>query len=301
MVAKLTELLRLCNTPVTIISPIPFFAIAIFLVSHNGFSHIDYIILIYGIIVTLLSSFASNLWNHCNDVKEDTAQGKDTILTRDPSMQKIAINISIILYIISILIVYQISLDVQRPVIQYFLIWAAVTWCYSDNLIMKKLIGFRLKEHYAGELITYGIAWPMFTLSTWLIYSDLNITGVIMLAAFFFFSISGLLLKDLKDISGDRKAGLKTLGVVYSPSKLIQYSCYLMLIFYSTILNPFTISYSSSGLLIMIIPFGYFLKNTFIHMRIKKWKLDAGDLNALRSMGNSSYLSILFLGLSAFC
>lgn len=300
MNGKLTELLKLCNTPTTIISPIPFFAISIFLLSRHHFSQDDFVILLSGIIVTVLSNFASNLWNHCNDIREDIAQGKNTILTRDPSMQITAIYASIILYIISIAIVYKISLDVQRPVIQYFLIWAAATWCYSDNLIMKRLIGFRLKEHYIGELVTYGIAWPMFTLSTWLIYSDLNYTGEIILTGFFFFSISGLLLKDLKDISGDRKAGLKTLGVVFSPSKLIQCSCYFMLLFYFIILNPVTIIYSNAGLLILIIPFGYFLKNTFIHMHRKNWALGAEDINALRSMGYSSYASLFFLGLSPF-
>lgn len=151
-----------------------------------------------------------------------------------------------------------------------------------------------------GELLTYGIAWPMFTLSTWLIYSDLTITGKIILAAFFFFSISGLLLKDLKDISGDRKAGLKTFGVVYSPSRLIRYSCYLMMVFYLIILNPIALNYFNTGVLIMIIPFVYFLKHTFIHMHRKKWTLDIGDLKALKSMGYSAYASVFFMGLGAF-
>ena len=293
---KIVELLRLCNTPASIISPYPFFAIAIFLISQNDYKNISSLFL--GIIVTLLSNYASNLWNHCNDLKEDIAQGKKTILTQDISIQKIAIIFSVMLYAISILIVYKISLEVARPIYIYFLIWAIATWCYSDNLILKKITGFRLKEHYIGEFITYGIAWPMYTLSTWLIYSDITKSGKIVVTAFFFFSISLLLLKDLKDISGDRKAGLNTFGVVFSPSKLIKYSCYLMVIYYLIVLNPITLDYFNHGILIMIIPFAYFMKNTFLHMQKKNWTLEVGDLKALKSLGYSVYASIFFLGFS---
>jgi len=297
MVLKnLAGLLRLCNSPATIISPFPFFAIAIFLISRHVLYYNEIPFLFIGIIVTLLSNFASNLWNHSNDLKEDIAQGKKTILTQDSSIQKKVVIIAIFLYAISILLVYQISLKVERPIYIYFLIWAIATWCYSDNLILKKVKGFRLKEHYMGELVTYGIAWPMYTLSIWLIYSDMTIIGEIVLAAFLFFSISGLLLKDLKDISGDRKAGLKTFGVVFSPSKLVRYSCYFTFMYYFIVLNPITINYFNNGILIMIIPFAYFLKNTFAHMYKKKWTLDAGDLKALKSLGYSAYASVLLLG-----
>jgi len=77
------------------------------------------------------------------------------------------------------------------------------------------MIGFRLKEHYIGELIAYSIAMPIYALSIWLVYSDLNPMGLIIIIGVFLFSISGLLLKDLKDISGDREAGLRTFGVVF--------------------------------------------------------------------------------------
>lgn len=300
MLKKIVELLRLCNTPASIISPFPFFAIAIFLISQDNYNNYGIYSLFIGIVVTLLSNFASNLWNHCNDLKEDIAQGKKTILTQDPSMKKIAILTAILLYLISIIIVYQISLEVKRPIYIYFLIWAIATWCYSDNLIFKKLTGFRLKEHYIGELVTYGIAWPMYTLSIWLIYSDITIICEIVLAAFFFFSISLLLLKDLKDISGDRKAGLMTFGVVFSPSKLIRYSCYLMIMYYFILLNPITVNLLNNRILIMIIPFTYFLKNTFFHMFNKNWTLDMGDLNAIKSVGYSVYASVFFLGFSMF-
>lgn len=294
---NIAELLKLCNTPISIISPFPFFALSLFLISHKEFYVYDLSILIAGIVVTLSSNFASNLWNHCNDLKEDKAAGKETILIQTSSMQKPTIFIAVLLYTFSVLFVYYLSMKFERPIYQYFLIWAIITWWYSDNIILKKLIGFRLKEHYIGELITYGVAWPAYTLSIWLIYSDLNATAAMMAAAFFFLGISGLLLKDLKDISGDRQAGLKTLGVAFSSSRLIRCSCFLMVLYYLVLLSPISINLLGINILIVIFPFVYFLKNTFIHMYKKNWALDMGDLKALKSIGVSIYASITFIGL----
>ncbi|NJD53775.1 MAG: hypothetical protein FIB07_13015 [Candidatus Methanoperedens sp.] len=294
------DLLKLCNTPVSIYSPFPLFAISLFLISRNGSSFYDFPILAVGIFVSLVLIFPSNLWNHCNDLREDIASGKETILTRDISMQKKAIIISVMLFAFSMLFVYYLSNEFKRPIYLYVLIGFIVTWWYSDNLILKKVLGFRLKDHYLGELIAYSIAIPCYTLSIWLLYSDLNLKGIILTIAILFFNISGLLLKDLKDISGDKKADLKTFGVVFLPSQLIRYSCYLMVLFYLVLLNPFTLKTFGPGMLIIIIPFIYFLQNTFIHMHKKDWTLDIGDFQAIKCMGNSIYGSFIFIGLSAF-
>jgi 1,4-dihydroxy-2-naphthoate octaprenyltransferase len=257
-------------------------------------------LLFAGIVVSYLLTFPSNLWNHCNDLKEDTAAGKKTILTDDTSMQKKAIYISVLLYAFSLLFVYYLSIEFRRPIYLYTIIWVIATWLYSDNLILKKLIGFRLKQHYMGELITYGIASPVYTLSVWLTYSDINAKAIIITIAVFLFSMSGLLLKDIKDISGDKKAGLKTFGVVFPAPQLLKYSCYLMILFYFAFLNPFTLKIFGPGILIIIIPFAYFLKNTFIHMYRKDWTLSRGDSKALKSLGISIYASFIFIGLSVF-
>ncbi|MCZ7357943.1 MAG: UbiA family prenyltransferase [Candidatus Methanoperedens sp.] len=294
------ELLRLCNSPASIISPFPIFAISLFLISRREFNIHDLPILFAGIVISLFSNFGSNLWNHCNDIKEDLAQGKKTILTQDRSMQKTALFIAVMLYAFSILFVYYLSIELKKPIYLFFLIWAFATWWYSDNLILKKIIGFRLKEHYIGEFITYGVAWPTYTLSIWLVYSDLNAKGVLTSAAFFLLSISALLLKDLKDITGDRKAGLKTFGVTFSPSRLIRYSSYMMLLFYFILLNPLSLNLFGIGILVMIFPFVYFFKNTFAHMYKKNWVLELEDMKALKCIGKSIYASVIFIGLSAF-
>ncbi len=297
---KIVDLLRLCNTPASIISPFPLLAISLFLISRKELYLSDVPILLAGIAVSLFSNFGANLWNHCNDLKEDMVQGKKTILTQDASMQKGAIFISILLYASSSLFVYFLSILLERQIYVFFLIWSLVTWWYSDNLILKKVFGFRLKDHYRGELITYATAWPMYILCIWSVYSDLNATGIIIAVAFFFVSIAGLLLKDIKDISGDREAGLRTFGVVFFPSQLIRYSSYLTMTYYLIMLNPITVNFFGTGILLISIPFVYFFKNTFFHMYRKNWTLDIGDFKALKGMSNSVYISIIFMGLSAF-
>jgi hypothetical protein len=177
-VRETIALLKLCNTPATIYSPFPLFALSLFLVSGKELSMYGLPLLFAGIIVSYLLTFPSNLWNHCNDLKEDTAAGKKTILTNDPLMQIKAIYMSVLLYAFSLLFVYYLSIEFKRPIYLYTIIWVIATWWYSDNLFLKKLIGFRLKQHYMGELIVYSIATLMYSLTLCLVYSDLNIKTI---------------------------------------------------------------------------------------------------------------------------
>jgi hypothetical protein len=73
-----------------------------------------------------------------------------------------------------------------------------------------------------------------------------------------------------------------------------------MILYYLVILNPFTLKFFGFGIIILALPFVYFLKNTFVHMHKKHWTLDIGDLKALKSIGNSIYASVIFMGLSTF-
>ncbi len=253
-----------------------------------------------GILISLLTSFASNLWNHANDLVEDRAQGKITVITRNLVSQKSAIILSIILYSISALIYYYYINRPGKPVLVFFLIWFVITWWYSDDIFLRKIFGFRLKTHYLGELLTYGIAYPAYTVSIWLIYSDLNTSIMALALSFSFFGISGVLIKDLKDISGDRKAGLRTLGVIFSPSKLIYYSCIFLILYYIVIFDSIAIGIFGTGMLLVLIPFLWFIKNTFYYFHKKSWNLEIRDLGSIKTMMMSTYASLIVLGIGAF-
>jgi len=302
MPKKLPEIIKLCYTPYSLFSPIPFFAIVIFLLSYKFDDLVAFPILSLtaGVGVCLLSSFASNIWNHTNDLNEDLAQGKKNALTQKIISYRYAVILSLILYILSLIIVYYISIKVGRPVYLFFLIWTLITWWYSDNIFLGKIFGFRLKTHYVGELITYSVAYPIYTVSIWLIYSNLNTTGLVLALAFLFFGISVVLLKDLKDISGDRQAKLKTFGVVFSPSKLFQLSCIFLLLYYIVILNSIALNIFSRSILLIVIPFFYFMKNTFWYFTKKNWILEAGDIKRIKIMVITTYFSIILLGAGVF-
>ncbi len=302
IVNKLSEIIKLFYTPYSIFSPVPFFAIIIFLLAYKSDDLLSSPIrsLTAGVIVSLLSSFASNIWNHTNDLEEDLAQGKKNALTQKIISHRSAVIISLLLYILSIISVVYISIGTARQAYIFFLIWALVTWWYSDKILLKRIFGFRLKTHYIGELITYSIAYPAYTLSIWLIYSNLNIEGIVLALAFLCFGISVVLIKDIKDISGDAKAGLRTFGVAFPPSKLFYFSCLFLLLYYIIILNSVAFNIFSRSILLVIIPFFYFIKNTFLHFNKKNWRIEAEDNKQIKSMVATTYASIILLGLGAF-
>jgi 1,4-dihydroxy-2-naphthoate octaprenyltransferase len=296
---KTIEIIKLCFIPFSIISPIPIFCVTLYLLSFN-ISDNNLFLLSLGIIISLISSGASNFWNHTNDIKEDSKNNKNTLFTKGLITNKEAIIISIVLYLISILLILYESLLLDRPIYIFFAIWVIITWWYSDNVFLKKILGIRLKAHYFGEILTYVLAYPAYTMSIWLIFSDSFTRGYILSLIFLCFGLSGVLIKDLKDIKGDREAGLKTLGVTFAPSKLLKFSNVFIIVLFCIIIISTNLGIFSGITFIVILPFMYFLKNTIIYFHRKNWKLEIGDYNNVKTMVVSTYLSICLLGLSNY-
>lgn len=299
---KLLYIIKQCFTPFSIFSPIPLFCITLFLISTNltDISLDNLFILSMGILLSLISSGASNFWNHTNDVEEDICNNKETILTKKVITQTEAIILSAMLYLTSIILIFYLSYLLNRSIYIYFLIWAFITWWYSDNIFLKKITGIRLKTHYLGELLTYTLAYPAYTMSIWLIFSDSISKGMVLSMAFFCFGIAAVLLKDLKDINGDREAGLKTLGVIFSPSKLIKMSCMFLILYFCIIIIATNSKIFSFNSFLIIIPFFYLIVKTYVPFRRKKWTLDIGDHKNIKAMILSTYSSLLILGVVNF-
>jgi len=299
---KLLLIANQCFIPFSIFSPIPFFCITLFLISTDlaDFSVNHLFILCLGIFASLVSSGASNFWNHTNDIEEDICNNKETILTTNAITKNEAIIISGILYLASIILISYLSFILNRPIYIFYLSWAFITWWYSDNIFLKKITGVRLKTHYFGELLTYSIAYPAYTMSIWLIFSDSISKGIVLSMAFFCFGIAAVLLKDLKDISGDRKAGLKTLGVIISPSKLIKMSCMFLILYFFIIIIATNCHVFCFNSFLIIIPFSYLIIKTYIPFKRKKWTLEVGDHKNIKAMIISTYSSLLILGVVNF-
>lgn len=294
------ELIKLSFTPKSIISPIPYFAVVVFLVSHESLSSLQFPYSLYlfvlGIFLTVFSNSVANLWNHVNDINDDNRQGRLNILTENRIDVKNVIAFSIVLYEIFLVSVYVISDILGRPLFIFFGFWAVITWLYSDTIFLGRLFGFRLKTHFVGEFLTYIFAYPLYTLGVWLIYTDLNVKSVVFSLLMGIFAISGLLLKDLKDISADRMAGLKTFGVVFPPSTLLKFSCYLLILYYILIFVSAYFKIFNYPVFLITLPFIVFFKNTLYHFWRKKWRLELSDSNAIGYLLSSAYESFILFG-----
>ncbi len=282
--SKLSLIIKYGFTPFTIFSPIPIFCIVLFCVAYD-FDEIGlYELYIFGIglIITLISSSAANFWNHTNDLKEDLLNKKGTFLTSGAMLQKEAVIISIILYLASFCFVLYASFLTERPVYLYFIVWVIATWLYSDGIFITKLTKFRPKTHYVGEIATYCIAFPAYTMSIWLIFSDSLKTGIILSMIFLCYGFAEVFIKDLKDIKGDKKAGLKTLGVVFSRKTLIKASCVFLLLYFIIIISESIGGIFDIRTLFIIVPFIYLIINTV-------------NNNSTKVINNSVYLSLVII------
>jgi len=301
--ALVAGIMQLCITPSATLYFYPLFSIVLFFIA-NGFlypldvSH--FYPLILGIGIALFSIFGTNMWNHSNDIREDMAHGKNNVLTQGLVKRRTIMILAIIFYMISLVTIYILSEMLNRPIFPFFLIWCVVTWWYSDNFIFKKIFGFRLKDHYVGELVTYIIACPTFTFSIWLIYTDMDVRGLALALIFVFYGISGLLLKDLKDISGDRAAGLKTFGVVFLPSQLLFLSSILLILYYLSIITFTVLEIFNIGSLLVVIPLVLFISGTFTHFHRKGWELEKNDYKPVQNMMLTTYASLFLFGIGNF-
>ena len=120
---KIYSIMKLSFTPFSIFSPLPIFCLTLFFIS-TKFTEIslsEIYILTLGIITSLVSSGASNFWNHTNDIEEDICNKKETLLTTRTISQNEAVLISVLLYAISILFILYASYLLKRPIYLFFL------------------------------------------------------------------------------------------------------------------------------------------------------------------------------------
>lgn len=291
--SHLWALLRLSARPATIIYPYPIAALIAF--SFSDAFNVTY--LIRAIIFSFIFYAGVNLWNHVNDVKEDIAGGKKTVITENPDLKEIFIIIPILLYIISFVLTIIWSFD-TRGIIA-FLAASFATWIYSDRIFLGKKFG-RWKDHYLTETLAFIIFFPSFFSTLWTIFKPLSMEGVAFSLILSLFLLSGAFLKDIRDIAGDRLAGLKTLGVMFSSEFLLKLSFSMLLCYYILILIfslwlkllPFFSSLS----ILFLLGFGY----TLLHFLREDWEINSKSIRPLHVMYYSNLGSLLMLIFSGF-
>ncbi len=289
------ELGKLSFNPVSIVSPIPLLAFCLFSLNSIISGEINPVYLLYAGVFSILSHSGANLWNHVNDVEVDRLQGKKNAIIEGLISGKTVMYVAILFYAISGFMVFYYS----GVAFILYLVWAGITWIYSDLKYAGKRIR-RLKEYPAGEIITYAIATPAYVLVLWGFFSGYGKESLIVSTAFGFLGLSGLFLKDIKDISGDEMAGLKTLGVVYPPSLLLRISSTFLITYYLIFILSPLIGGFPAKIEIVIIPFSALLLYTIPRFVKDSWEISIQSINAVRVMSYSTFLSVILLSLLIF-
>lgn len=242
------EILKFSIKPLTIIYPIPLLQLVV--LSHSNHD-------LRSLLLALAFSFtfypAVNIWNHVNDVREDILGGKYNVFAEGRDVMLLGVLLTIVLYSTSLLIVIKYGTTLSLIL---FTICFLITWFYSDRFFIKK----RLKDYYTTELLSFLIFYPSFTLLLWTFFDELSIRAFALSLTILFFVLFGVFLKDVRDISGDSLAGLKTLGVVFSPKTLLKLAYTSIILYYVSILTFTSLGIFSSLNFIMILPFALTIK-----------------------------------------
>jgi 1,4-dihydroxy-2-naphthoate octaprenyltransferase len=237
-----------------------------------------------------------NLWNHVNDVKEDILAGKKTILTENPEIRNLVAIISALLYIIAFLLSIHWIVD-KRGIVAFFGA-AFATWVYSDRMLIGRKIR-RWKDYYLTELLAYIIFAPSISLWLWTIFVPLSSKSFALSTIITFFILFGAFLKDIKDITGDKLAGLKTLGVVFSPETLLKISLFLLGFYYLSIS-----AFSLLGLLPLLCVASVLASIGFIytlgHFFGNGWAITPKSIKPLKVVVYSNLISLVVLIITGF-
>lgn len=279
---NLIEVFKLSTTPPTIIYPIPILAFLVFSVSNQNVES-----LILAIVFSSIFYAGVNLWNHVNDIEEDILAGKRNILIESPRIRKLVAILVVFLYLTSFTIVYFKSNDGLPS----FLACSIVTWIYSDKMIFGRFIR-RWKEHYITEVLTYVIAIPTFTLTLWSLFDKISLKAIALSISITFLMLFGTFLKDIKDATGDELAGLRTLAVVFSPSKLLKVSVIMLWLYYISILVFIILKIFSFLTILAVGSFLLLLYSTYMYLR-NNWKITVRIIKPIKIMISSTILSLI--------
>ncbi len=277
------EILKFSTKPLTIIYPIPLLQLVVFSQSNHN---------INSLFLALLFSFifypAVNLWNHVNDIKEDILGGKYNVFAEGVGIRAFGAFLAGLLYLTSFLIIFYYG---NKLSLILYIVCFLITWMYSDRIIVGRFL-IRLKDHYITEFISFVISYISFTLLLWTFFEDINIKAVSLSLTVLFFALFGIFAKDIRDIGGDEKAGLKTLGVVFASNLLIKLAYISIFLYYLTIFIFIFLRFYSFLTVLSTIPFIL----TFIYaksLKSKNWKLTIKTLPYFKRTLLMNFISIV--------
>lgn len=291
--------LVLANTPRSVFSPIPAFALSIFFL-YRPFSvaSLSLATCISGVAFSVLSVWGANLWNHVNDLEEDRLSGRDTVLTRGELAPHVAAAVALVFYAASVATCTFGPVVSRNLALPMAITFCLVTFLYSWRRL-RPLHGMRLKEHWAGEIAVYAIAIPAHTMALATIYAPADARSLAITVPIFAYLFAGLLLKDLKDISFDDAAGHRTLGVVFPAVGLLRGACILLLAFYAGAAALSAFGVVGRGGLIVNACAAAFLFGVAIPLRRRGWGLSTEDSSRINLLVKSTYIALPVWGIGS--
>ena len=285
------EILKSSTRPLNIIYPIPILQLLVFSQSKHY---------LQSFLLTLLFSFtfypAVNIWNHVNDIKEDILSGKYNVFAENEVVKTFGIIFAVILYLLALLILLT-NLNSSLSLILYA-ICLLITWLYSDRIFFGRIIR-RFKDHYISELLSFMVVYPSFTILLWTFFDDPSIKSIAVALTVLLFVLFGIFIKDMRDISGDEMAGLKTLGVIFTPEKLLKFAITSIVLYYISI-AVFTLlgiySFYTTVALIPLIPTVY----SILNLSRECWTISIDTITHLKRIMLSNMISLGLLILTGF-
>ncbi len=284
----LFEILKSSAKPLNIIYPIPILQLLIFSQSKHDLNSF-----ISALIFSFLFYPAVNIWNHVNDVEEDILGGKYNVFAECNVVKIVGIAISIILYLTSLAFLIKNNISLFLYIICFL-----VTWLYSDKLFFGRIMK-RFKDNYITELLSFIIFYPSFTLLIWTFFDYINIKSLAVALTVLFFILFGVFIKDLRDISGDERAGLKTLGVVFNPNDLIRFALTCIILYYISIAIFTSLGIYNIYTIIAILPIILTIYSIIIIGR-RDWIISIETITHFKRILLSNMISIALLIITGF-
>ncbi|RLI77843.1 hypothetical protein DRP07_11785 [Archaeoglobales archaeon] len=283
------QIIKLSATPATVFYPLPVIPFLIFSLAEQT----NLLVFTKITMLSFLFFAAINLWNHVNDVEEDLLAGKDNIFAENKELRKNTVFLCLFLYIFSFSLVFIWTLSFFG--ILCFLPVAVLTWMYSDKLFFGKVF-VRLKENYITELVTYIFSYPLFTLVLWNLAAPTNLKAIMLSIMMLFFGLWGVFLKDIKDTTGDRLAGLNTLAVKFSPETNLKASLFFLLVFYIVFIGGIFLDLFSRPSIVCLLSILSPLYVIVVSHR-SKWTIDSYLIKPLSVLGVSNIFFFVLLSL----
>ena len=278
---KVLKIFKYSAKPPNIIFPIPLvpFVVGFFAGGLRG--------ALSTVILTFLFYPAVNLWNHINDAEEDAAAGKDNPFTE--RKEKIfGLFLVFSLYPLSYFYVLKTSKSIGYLL---FLVPILMTFLYSDKILTK----VRLKRHYVTEILTYILTVPLSLLTLYDIVKPVDFNALILSLALTCLLLSTVVIKDFKDISEDREAGLRTLAVVYPPQTLLKIFIILLFGYFFTLsLLPIFVS---PKYLVSLLPLAGVAYSAVVFSK-EKWDVSLKIVRPLNVAIISGILSLVLFGIA---